>query len=108
VPWYKRTKERKDLLAAEKILNDDHYGPREGQGAHRRVPGRAPAREEAKGPILCFVGPPASARPRSPSRSRAATNRKFVRLSLGGVRDEAEVRGHRRTYIGAFPARSSR
>ena len=104
VPWTKKTRERKDLLAAEKILNEDHYGL---EKVKERIVEFLAVRQlvnNPKGPILCFVGPArAWARPRSPSPSPAATNRKFVRLSLGGVRDEAEIRGHRRTYIGAFP-----
>ncbi len=104
VPWHKKTKENRDIERAEKILNEDHYGLEKIKErileflAVRRL-----VRNVKKGSILCFVGPPGVGKTSLAQSIAKATGRRFVRLSLGGVRDEAEVRGHRRTYIGAFP-----
>ena len=105
VPWNKKKRVRKDLAAAQKILDDDHYGlekVKERIVEHLAVQTRT---KKLKGPILCLVGPPGVGKT-SLGRSIAnATGREFVRVSLGGVRDESEIRGHRRTYIGSMPGR---
>ncbi|RFA30480.1 endopeptidase La [Alkalilimnicola ehrlichii] len=105
VPWKKRTRVRHDLSAAEKILEADHYGLEkvkerilEYLAVQQRV-------RKLKGPILCLVGPPGVGKTSLGQSIAHATNRKFVRMALGGVRDEAEIRGHRRTYIGSLPGR---
>ncbi len=105
VPWKKRSKVGKDLVKAEKILETDHYGLEkvkerilEYLAVQQRV-------EKIKGPILCLVGPPGVGKTSLGQSIANATGRKFVRISLGGVRDEAEIRGHRRTYIGALPGK---
>lgn len=105
LPWKKKSKVNHDLTHAEKVLEDDHYGLEkikerilEYLAVQQRV-------EKVKAPILCFVGPPGVGKTSLGQSIARATNRKFVRMALGGVRDEAEIRGHRRTYIGSMPGK---
>ena len=105
VPWRQRSKIKHDLARAERILNEDHYGLEEVKeriieflAVQKRV-------KKLKGPVLCLVGPPGVGKTSLGESIARATGRKFARMSLGGVRDEAEIRGHRRTYIGSMPGK---
>lgn len=105
VPWSKKSKVRNDLARAEEVLNKDHFGLEEVKeriveylAVQQRV-------KKVKGPILCLVGPPGVGKTSLGESIARATNREFVRMALGGVRDEAEIRGHRRTYIGSLPGK---
>jgi ATP-dependent Lon protease len=103
VPWKKKSKEIRDILAAEKILNQEHYGLEKIKDRILEFLAVRQLVKNPKGSILCFVGPPGVGKTSLAMSIGHATGRKFVRVSLGGVRDEAEIRGHRRTYIGALP-----
>src|SRR5271169_373996 len=105
IPWKKRSKIRNDVTAAEKVLEADHYGlekVKERIIEYLTVQARSP---KVRGPILCLVGPPGVGKTSLGKSVAKATGRNFVRMSLGGVRDEAEIRGHRRTYIGSMPGK---
>ncbi len=105
LPWKKKSKVNNDLAHAEKVLEDDHYGLdkiKERILEYLAVQQRV---DKVKAPILCFVGPPGVGKTSLGQSIARATNRKFVRMALGGVRDEAEIRGHRRTYIGSMPGK---
>ena len=103
VPWKQKSKEIKDLGKAEEVLNEDHYGLEKIKDRILEYLAVRQLVKNPKGSILCFVGPPGVGKTSLGKSIARATGRKFVRLSLGGVRDEAEIRGHRRTYIGALP-----
>ena len=105
IPWKKKSRIRSNLFEANEVLNQDHYGLEEVKerileylAVQKRV-------KKLKGPVLCLVGPPGVGKTSLGESIARATNRKFIRMSLGGVRDEAEIRGHRRTYIGSMPGR---
>jgi ATP-dependent Lon protease len=105
IPWSKKSRVRKDLAAAQQILDEDHYGLEEVKVRiieYLAVQNRV---KRSKGPVLCLVGPPGVGKTSLGESIARATNRKFVRMALGGVRDEAEIRGHRRTYIGSMPGK---
>ncbi len=104
-PWKKRTRLRTDIVAAEKILEADHYGLAEVKDRILEYLAVQKRVKKIKGPVLCLVGPPGVGKTSLGESIARATNRKFVRMALGGVRDEAEIRGHRRTYIGSMPGK---
>ncbi|MDF7671361.1 endopeptidase La [Orbaceae bacterium ESL0721] len=105
IPWHKRTKVKKDIEVAQKVLDQDHYGLERVKDRileYLAVQGRI---NQVKGPILCLVGPPGVGKTSLGQSIAKATGRKYIRMALGGVRDEAEIRGHRRTYIGSMPGK---
>jgi len=105
IPWSKRSRVKKDIKAAEKILNTDHYGLEKVKERILEYLAVQTRVRKMKGPILCLLGPPGVGKTSLGKSMARATGRNFVRMSLGGVRDEAEIRGHRRTYIGSMPGK---
>jgi ATP-dependent Lon protease len=105
IPWQHRTKVKRDIRAAERVLNDDHFGLEKVKERILEYLAVQNRMRKVKGPILCLVGPPGVGKTSLGKSVAKATGRNFVRMSLGGVRDEAEIRGHRRTYIGSMPGK---
>ena len=105
IPWKKRSKIKSEIVEAEKVLNDEHYAMEKIKERIIEYLAVQVRSQKLKGPILCLVGPPGVGKTSLAKSIAHATGRNFVRMSLGGVRDEAEIRGHRRTYIGSMPGK---